>query len=48
MSRVGGVPFFCKSKKQRKTVCGEVTYDELKEWAEGKIDIAILGLNSVD
>jgi glutaredoxin-related protein len=29
----GGVPFFL-NKKSKKTVCGEVTYKELKEWAE--------------
>jgi hypothetical protein len=31
----GGVPFFL-NQKSCKTVCGEVTYKELKEWAEGK------------
>ncbi len=31
----GGVPFFL-NQKTKKTVCGEVPYNELKEWAEGK------------
>ncbi|MBP6931657.1 MAG: hypothetical protein KBD48_02965 [Candidatus Pacebacteria bacterium] len=31
----GGVPFFV-NKKTGKTVCGEVSYEELKDWAEGK------------
>ena len=31
----GGVPFFV-NKKTGKTVCGEVSYEELKNWAEGK------------
>lgn len=31
----GGVPFFV-NQKTKKTACGEVTYAELKEWAEGK------------
>ncbi len=30
----GGVPFFINTKTC-KTVCGEVSYKELKEWAEG-------------
>ncbi len=31
----GGVPFFL-NQKTKKTLCGEVTYKEIKEWAEGK------------
>jgi hypothetical protein len=31
----GGVPFFL-NQNTGKTVCGEVTYKELKEWADGK------------
>ena len=31
----GGVPFFL-NKKTGKTLCGEVSYKELKKWAEGK------------
>ena len=31
----GGVPFFL-NQHSGNTVCGEVTYKELKEWAEGK------------
>ncbi len=31
----GGVPFFL-NQETKKTVCGEVPYKELKEWAEGK------------
>jgi len=30
----GGVPFFL-NQKTSKTLCGEVTYKEIKEWAEG-------------
>jgi thiol-disulfide isomerase/thioredoxin len=29
----GGVPFFYNTKN-KKFVCGEATYDELKEWAK--------------
>lgn len=31
----GGVPFFI-NQKTNKTVCGEVKYEELKDWAEGR------------
>ena len=31
----GGVPFFLNMKSS-KTVCGEVTYKELKEWADSE------------
>lgn len=31
----GGVPFFVNTKTG-KTLCGEVSYEELKNWAEGK------------
>lgn len=31
----GGVPFFVNTKSG-KTLCGEVEYKELKNWAEGK------------
>lgn len=31
----GGVPFFYNTKS-KKFICGEVTYDELKTWAQGK------------
>jgi hypothetical protein len=31
----GGVPFFL-NQKTKKTVCGEVSYKELKDWAEGE------------
>lgn len=31
----GGVPFFVNTKSG-KTICGEVPYEELKEWAEDK------------
>lgn len=31
----GGVPFFL-NKKTCKTICGETTYKELKEWAKGE------------
>jgi hypothetical protein len=31
----GGVPFFL-NQKTGKTCCGEVTWKELKAWAEGK------------
>ncbi len=31
----GGVPFFV-NKKTKKTVCGEVSYEELKAWAGGE------------
>ncbi len=31
----GGVPFFVNTKSG-KTICGEVSYEELKEWARGK------------
>jgi len=31
----GGVPFFY-NENNAKTICGEVPYDELKSWAEGK------------
>lgn len=31
----GGVPFFL-NQKTHKTLCGEVTAKEIKEWAEGK------------
>ncbi len=31
----GGVPFFL-NQKTKKTLCGEVTYKEIKDWAEGK------------
>ena len=31
----GGVPFFL-NQKTHKTLCGEVTYKEIKEWAMGK------------
>lgn len=31
----GGVPFFL-NQKTKKTVCGEVKYDELKKWADGE------------
>ncbi len=30
-----GVPFFL-NQKTHKTICGEVTYKEVKEWAEGE------------
>ena len=31
----GGVPFFL-NQKNNKTLCGEVTYKEVKEWAKGE------------
>jgi predicted class III extradiol MEMO1 family dioxygenase len=31
----GGVPFFVNTQTG-KTICGEVSYKKLKEWAEGK------------
>jgi hypothetical protein len=31
----GGVPFFL-NQSSTKTVCGEVTYKELKKWADGE------------
>ena len=31
----GGVPFFC-NEKTKKTICGEVPYSKLKEWAIGR------------
>ena len=31
----GGVPFFFNENNQ-KTLCGEVKYEELKDWAMGK------------
>jgi hypothetical protein len=31
----GGVPFFVNTKTG-KTLCGEVSYEELTNWAEGK------------
>lgn len=31
----GGVPFFL-NQKTSKTICGEVKYNELKEWAVGE------------
>ncbi|MBK5215451.1 MAG: hypothetical protein JJE53_01430 [Candidatus Pacebacteria bacterium] len=31
----GGVPFFL-NKNTGKTICGEATYKEIKNWAEGK------------
>lgn len=31
----GGVPFFL-NQNTCKTVCGEVTYEELKKWAKGE------------
>lgn len=31
----GGVPFFL-NQKNKKTLCGEVTYKEVKEWAKGE------------
>jgi len=31
----GGVPFFVNTKTN-KTICGEVPYKKLKNWAEGK------------
>ena len=31
----GGIPFFL-NKKTGKTICGEVSYQELKDWAEDK------------
>lgn len=31
----GGVPFFLNTKT-KKTLCGEVSYKELKKWAEDK------------
>jgi hypothetical protein len=33
--RCGGVPFFY-NRKTGKWLCGEATYEQLKEWAEGK------------
>ncbi len=30
-----GVPFFVNTET-KKTICGEASYEELKEWAEGK------------
>ncbi len=34
-NKCGGVPFFV-NKKSGKTLCGEVTYNELKEWVIGE------------
>jgi thiol-disulfide isomerase/thioredoxin len=31
----GGVPFFFNTKS-KKWICGEATYEELKDWATGK------------
>lgn len=31
----GGVPFFYNENSAKK-LCGEVTYEEMKNWAEGK------------
>jgi hypothetical protein len=31
----GGVPFFL-NQKSGKTICGEASYKEIKNWAEGK------------
>ncbi len=31
----GGVPFFL-NQKTGKTICGEATYKQIKNWAEGK------------
>jgi len=31
----GGVPFFL-NQKTKKTICGEATFEEVKNWAEGK------------
>lgn len=31
----GGVPYFWNSETN-KSICGEVSYDALKKWAEGK------------
>ena len=31
----GGVPFFY-NLKSKKWICGEATYEELKDWAQGK------------
>lgn len=31
----GGVPFFI-NQKNKKTLCGEVTYKEMKDWAEAE------------
>lgn len=31
----GGVPFFL-NQNTSKTICGEATYKEIKNWAEGK------------
>ena len=31
----GGVPFFF-NKKTKKGICGSVTYEKLKAWAQGK------------
>ena len=31
----GGVPFFL-NQNTGKTICGEATYNEIKNWAEGK------------
>jgi hypothetical protein len=31
----GGVPFFI-NQNTTKTICGEATYKEIKNWAEGK------------
>lgn len=31
----GGIPFFL-NKKTGKTICGEVSYEELKAWAMGE------------
>ena len=33
--RCGGVPFFL-NQHNGKTLCGEVSYEEMKTWAEGK------------
>lgn len=32
----GGVPFFL-NQKNGKTICGEASYKEIKNWAEGKL-----------
>lgn len=31
----GGVPFFFNTKTE-KWICGDVSYEELKDWAQGK------------
>lgn len=33
--KCGGVPFFY-NKKTTKWICGSVSYEKLKEWAQGK------------